>query len=201
MVDDPRAALDFRPVPDPTVLTTDQLRRELGMLRELIEARIEGDDKFVAERFAGIQKQFEERDIRTKLQVDAASTAVSAALQAQKEAAYQSQQSNDKAILKSEAGFSKEIGSLETLINATKESLTQTIGDLRSRLDRGEGGNTGAKEARQDAQMTIGTVLGIVGGIVGILTLIAAIMVGVIEGHSTVPTPTVVSPAVIPLQK
>lgn len=35
---------DFRPVPDPTVLTTEQLRRELSGLRELLEARLSGMD-------------------------------------------------------------------------------------------------------------------------------------------------------------
>jgi len=31
------------PVPDPTVLTTDQLRREISALREVIEARLDGE--------------------------------------------------------------------------------------------------------------------------------------------------------------
>lgn len=33
---------DSRPVPDPTVLTTQQLQREIGMSREFVEARISG---------------------------------------------------------------------------------------------------------------------------------------------------------------
>ena len=35
------------PVPDPTKLTTDQLRREIMALREILEQRIEGNDKFI----------------------------------------------------------------------------------------------------------------------------------------------------------
>jgi len=33
------------PIPDPTLLTTEQLRRELGSLRELVETRLAGMDK------------------------------------------------------------------------------------------------------------------------------------------------------------
>ena len=35
------------PVPDPTALTTDQLRREIGALREIITARLDGSERFV----------------------------------------------------------------------------------------------------------------------------------------------------------
>lgn len=41
----PRQALDIRPVPDPTILTTEQLTREIGRLREILEARLDGMDK------------------------------------------------------------------------------------------------------------------------------------------------------------
>jgi hypothetical protein len=36
---------EFRPIPDPTKLTTDQLRRELGTLREILETRLTGMDR------------------------------------------------------------------------------------------------------------------------------------------------------------
>ena len=35
------------PVPDPTKLTTDQLRREIMALREILEQRIDGNEKFI----------------------------------------------------------------------------------------------------------------------------------------------------------
>jgi sugar-specific transcriptional regulator TrmB len=44
--DDPRSgSQDWRPVPDPTTLTTEQLRRELSALREVLVTRIEGMDR------------------------------------------------------------------------------------------------------------------------------------------------------------
>ena len=36
---------EWMPVPDPTKLTTEQLRRELAALREIIETRLDGMDR------------------------------------------------------------------------------------------------------------------------------------------------------------
>jgi len=44
--DEPRPERgDWRPVPDPTTLTTEQLRRELSGLREILTARLDGMDR------------------------------------------------------------------------------------------------------------------------------------------------------------
>ena len=40
-----RSPGDWRPIPDPTKLTTEQLRREVAALREIIETRLDGMDK------------------------------------------------------------------------------------------------------------------------------------------------------------
>src|SRR5437773_9475774 len=81
--------MDVRvPVPDPTTLTTQQLVRELFLLREIIDTRIEGMEKSIValqnaghsiptiiddrikhihevinERFASVGRQFQERDV------------------------------------------------------------------------------------------------------------------------------------------
>jgi hypothetical protein len=39
---------EWRPVPDPTTLTTDQLRRELATLREILETRLDAMDRATA---------------------------------------------------------------------------------------------------------------------------------------------------------
>src|ERR1019366_6863796 len=43
--DDTAEHVEFTPRPDPTSLTTDQLRREIRALRELTETRLDGMDK------------------------------------------------------------------------------------------------------------------------------------------------------------
>jgi hypothetical protein len=52
------------PVPDPTALTTEQLRRELGALREVIEARLNGMDiatKLLADQASGVPKDIDKQ--------------------------------------------------------------------------------------------------------------------------------------------
>ncbi len=97
------------PIPDPSVLTTDLLRREVAALKEILTMRInaveqanlkfsEGIErvptqldreidkvtKLFSERFAGIVTQISERDVRTNSDKEAAKVSVAAALQASK---------------------------------------------------------------------------------------------------------------------
>ena len=113
--------------PDPIALATEQLTHGLTNLGELLEARINAVEELahhryedlrrlptetdrqvshlkelLNEKFASVQKQFDERDIRTRASEDASKVAVNAALQAQKEAAAAQNDSNAAAITKSE---------------------------------------------------------------------------------------------------
>src|SRR5271163_46358 len=101
---------DRRPVPDPTLLTTQQLLRELSTLRELIFTRLDAMDRatsllsetvnrtptvvqteishvreLTGERFTAIDQQFRERDIRTEKADKASKEALDAALLSAKE--------------------------------------------------------------------------------------------------------------------
>ena len=134
----------------------------------------------IREKFNGIETQFRERDVRTDQDKLAATTAVNAALQAQKEAATAQNIANAAAINKSEAGFTKEIDGLKLLINATKDALTAQFTDLTGRINRGEAALAGSKETREESRLTAGSVMGIVGGVVGVLALIATIIFGVV---------------------
>jgi hypothetical protein len=165
------------------------LDREIGKVRELFE-----------EKFGSIATQFRERDIRTDQDKIAASTAVNAALQAQKEAAGAQNESNAAAITKSENSFTKEIDGLKSLITTTKDAINSQIANLTGRLDRGEGNDIGSRQHGMNARANIGTVVGVVGGIVGILALLASLTFGVLNQRNTSSQPTVVSPAVVPVQ-
>jgi hypothetical protein len=153
-----------RPVPDPTVLTTQQLYREITALREIIEARLDGTDKIIGilqdhldqrqvqinaavvhlqklheEKFGSIATQFIERDKRTEQLSLADKTAIAAALQAQKEAAGATNESNSVALTKMETNFAKLIDQGQTLLQSVVRNTDEKINDLKSRLDRGEG--------------------------------------------------------------
>jgi hypothetical protein len=79
------------PIPDPSVLTTEAVQREIGHLRELIEA----DKKYINERFASLHVAREEKfhtfaverteiDLRNQQRFEAQAKAIELAFEAQK---------------------------------------------------------------------------------------------------------------------
>ena len=161
------------PVPDPTVLTTQQLSLGLAALREILETRLDAMDTATElnkqatdkiplmiksavdslkelhdERFSGVEKQFKERDTRTEQSSKDSKVAVDAALQAAKEAVGEQNKSSALAIAKSEASTNKQL-----------EALDEKINDIKGRLDRGEGGSTQEHESRGQSNWLIGAVL------------------------------------------
>jgi len=146
-VDMPMSAVRV-PAPDPTTLTTDQLRREIGALREIIETRLNGSDKAIEllqgrtdklpafisdqilslkvlheEKFESVQRQFEERDIRSNKLADAGQLAIKDALQAAKELVANQNTSNEKAIVKNELNTAELLKALDGKIGSVKELI------------------------------------------------------------------------------
>ena len=126
----------------------------------------------LTERFASIQKQFDERDVRTEQAAGAVKIAVDAALQAQKEAAGEASRSNATAATKSEASFTKQIDlltvTIQTItkafddkIGAGTASAMNAIGDVKDRVNRMEGGWGGAATI-------IGYVIAAIGILIGL---------------------------------
>lgn len=231
------------PIPDPSKLTTDQLRQEVKGLRELIEAKLEGmtgttqslrelvfaeigeihkiraeraahvDTLFVAhekaiataliaqqqaakdniditrseidklaavsaERFTRIDTQFIERDKRTDQLSLADKTAVAAALQAAKEAVGAQNTSNSIAIAKSESSTVESIRQLQTLFNSAIDGLNDKVNDVKSRLDRGEGGNSATREVRKEGRDNNGLIVGAAGMVIALAAFIFALVKG-----------------------
>jgi formate dehydrogenase maturation protein FdhE len=161
----------IRPDPDPSTLTTQQLQRELLALREIIEARLDGNDIAVnllrtttdklpstikmsfeqlkslhEEKFSSIAKQFMERDIRTEQTARDSKVAVDAALQAQKEAAGAQNESNAASISKSEAAFTKQIDQILVIVNTNTKATDEKIDDIKTRMSAYEGRRAGHGE-------------------------------------------------------
>src|SRR2546422_21669 len=79
--------------PEPTVLTTVQLLRELANLREILETRIDGLEQWVAERFDSTSRQFTERDERIAIAIAERKESVRDALSAYREASNKTENS------------------------------------------------------------------------------------------------------------
>jgi hypothetical protein len=102
------------------------VQKAVGNLRDLIERRFQDESALRDEKFAGVQKQFDEKK-----------TAIDAALAAVKEAGN-----------KTESAFIKQIDQLVLLFNTSTKSIEGQIDDVKDRLNRGEGRGEGTKETK-----------------------------------------------------
>lgn len=164
-----------KPDPDPTILTTENLRREIANLKDLLFAQIAASKDLVLselnaeiavtqERFIGIATQFLERDKRTDQLSLADKTAVAAALQAAKEAVGAQNISNSVALTKMEDNFTKLIDQGQAQLQLMASNLDDKINDLKSRIDTREGQSTGKDN-----------LWGYIVGVAGILIAFAAL--------------------------
>lgn len=135
------------PVPDPTVLTTEQLLREVDRVQKLIDAKIEGSvgtlsarldgmELVLAEKFQSVRQQFEIIESRRVEQKQDTKTAVDAALQAQKEAVAAQTDASEKANAKTEAATTKSTDQLAETFNTAVDGMRREIADLRERLGK-----------------------------------------------------------------
>jgi hypothetical protein len=118
-----------------------------------IKEQFESIEILEKERFSRVEQQFVERDKRIE-QLNTANanaaeqlrianaTAIAAALQAQKEAAGETQKASATAIAKSEAATTESIRQLTMLFQTSIAALSTQVQEVKSRLDRGEGGTT-----------------------------------------------------------
>lgn len=187
---------DWRPIPDPTVLTTKQLRRQTKSLRELLESRIAGMERAASlyadgmnhaisdlktlydEKFVGIDKRFTERDLRANAINNANQLAVQTAFTTNKESSLAHHTAVTDSMRKTEEGFKDRLSSLETKIDFNKQNLDGSLYDLKDRITRLEAAALTVRETRQEGHMTVGSLVGIVGAIVGVFMLIVVLGFG-----------------------
>lgn len=176
---------NWRPVPDPTELTTQQLMREMGALKEIMQTRMDGYDKAIAllqrfadrqptiaevvastsEKFGAVQLQLHERDIRFDRAATDTRLAVDAAFAAAKEAVAKSEGAVTKQIDQILAQMTTGMRSLDEKINGSIKTVDDKINDVRERLTAMEGRGTGASNVIgyiATAAMVIGAIIGAV---------------------------------------
>jgi hypothetical protein len=142
------------PRPDPTVLTTQALEKQIGALKELVFTRMDSMEKALDSllakadrrpsvcelearidgRLKAIELRFDERDLRFEASFLANKSSVEAAFVALKEAVKEQNIASSTAIAKAENATTKEIDSLKTLISLESKSMDDKHGDFRSRL-------------------------------------------------------------------
>lgn len=196
---DPKENPANTPVPDPTLLTTQQLERGIYALQRVIETRLDGMDKAIRllqdtadkfpgridekilslakvheEKFRSIQVQFVERDTRGDQTARDSKVAVDAALQAAKEAVGEQNRSSSLAIAKSETATLKQIDQQGLLIVTATKAIDDKIDDIKERLTRIEGVGIGAGTNRANSQQWITSAVSILGALIAIGAIIVA---------------------------
>jgi hypothetical protein len=170
------------PHPDPTVLTTAQLYREIGQLRDLLISEIHHRRELTGKQLAMVEQKFADLADRTLEQKQDTKAAVDAALQAAKEAVGQQTEASERSIAKSEAATTKQIDSVTALLTTSTAATGETISDLKSRMDRMEAAqltnvqaNANRREDRSAGFQGYGILIAAISALVAVGALVALV--------------------------
>jgi hypothetical protein len=147
--------LNLIPRPDPTLLTTEQLLREVQHLRDTVRAELKAEINLTAERFGSVDTRFvltESQRIEQKSDVKAA---VDAALSAQKEAVKEQTTASSLSIAKSEAATNKQLEQLTVTINTAIKGVSDALSDTKDRVSKIEVLKQGSKETYNGLYMIL----------------------------------------------
>ena len=160
---EPQAQADWKPSPDPTVLTTVQIDEKIEALRKLMD-----------ERFSGIQVQFRERDTRVTENAILIKSALDAALQAAKES-----------VSVSGTATTKLLDAIALTVTTLGNSLSSTINDLKDRV--------GAIEGRSGGMSSLyGWIIAAVGLVFSGIGIVIALVVYLSHSNATAVAPIVI---------
>lgn len=175
---------DSKPTPDPTILTTEQLLREVDRVKELMTALVEGLERVTDERFRSMDRQLsmidqqrieqkaETQQQRIEQKADT-KAAVDAALIAQKEAVREQTSASERAIAKSEASNTKQTDQLQVAFATAITQVTTTYNDLKTRVERIENLAQGGRLQQSQTQDASSQRI-------AVISLVAAVVVAVV---------------------
>jgi hypothetical protein len=150
-----------------------EVQKEISHLESLIDERFSSAQQQVQSLDRQIALQLTERDVRSDKQTEAAQTAVTAALQAAKEAVAEQARSAALATLKSETAQMKAIEQLGELIQTATAGKDSQIADIKDRLTRIESLALGQQTVRTDQHMSSSFVVAIIAVLVALLSAAA----------------------------
>lgn len=135
------------------------IKDEVAQLRELHQEKFNSIGTQIDIQFGAIATQFGERDKRTDQLSLSDKTAINAALAAQEKQAVAQNESNAAANVKMETNFSKLIDQGQALLLEVRRNTEAQINDLKSRLDKGEGGAASSREVKKDSHDNLSLIL------------------------------------------
>jgi Fe-S-cluster formation regulator IscX/YfhJ len=165
------AGTDWIPRPDPTKLTTDQLYREIGALEKFMDSRLNCAEELV-----------EDVKLATESRISALEKFHDAEIRALKElhnAAIHDTQENVKllttvlqaAITKSEITYTKQFDAVNLNIQTQNQANTDRINDIKERLDRNEGAQSGKIDTEKEHRDNTGLWIGLASALIAFMAL------------------------------
>jgi hypothetical protein len=126
----------------------------------ILDGKVERHMGETAEKFAGTEKQFTERDKRGEQLSLADKTGVTTALAAQEKQAIAQQESNTASNAKTENNFTKLIDEIRRNNDEMRRNTDVQINDLKSRMDKGEGRSGISDPATSEALRVLTVAVG-----------------------------------------
>jgi hypothetical protein len=164
------------PVPDPTVLTTQQLYREIAAVAESMEIQFESLKELIEEKFRSVDQQLDLVERQRVEQKSDTKAAVDAALTAQKEAVKEQTTASATAIGKSESGMKEQLSQLSTNFTTAISGLQVIINDMKDRVVKLESYKLNLAENKQDFRASTAIiismgflVIAIIGAVLGVV--------------------------------
>lgn len=187
------------PNPDPTILTTQALFREIKHIEDSMAAAFKEVEILSTEKFRRVEQQFELVERQRVEQKKDTKDAVDAALTAQKEAVKEQTAASERAIAKSEEATRKQLEQLSNTfttafegmrrsIDETKERISEADKNLRaaiSEVDRKTNGvldrTLGATDSRVDTRAGATQIWNAVAVVIAALAIVAGILLAVLH--------------------
>lgn len=190
----PMVSETIKTVPDPSLLTTEQLLREISRVVALLEAEMHGDRE-VSEaerrgirehvkdqldairgkhevRFIGIDDRFDAIEAVRREQKADTQKNVEDALLAAKEALREQKSTYDASLTKTEASIKEQSGQRDATVNARILAMEGVLNDVKTRVDRMEAAKIGSAENHTNARLDLGSVVGFIGMLIAISTVV-----------------------------
>ena len=206
--------------PDPSLLTTDQLRREIFNLDRFFTARIDAMDKagvvfsdsltrvptdtdkqishlreLVMSLLSKVEEVTAEKFASIAIQFVQRDVAVAAALQAAEKAVGAQNIANTQAISKSEVGTAKQMDELSRLIQTMTGTLDSKISDIKDRVAAVENKAIGGSEQRETRRSDQGSLVQVVSTIIAMVAIVVSVVAVFASGHVASPPVYSVSPS------
>jgi len=146
--------------------------RQIAGQREYVIAYVDRVADVSGEKFTAIDTRFLERDTRTEQAAQESRISLDAALAAAKEAVSEQNKANTLAIDKSGTAIQKQLDAMQALMATSNRSLEDKISDLKTRLDRGEGHDTGTASGKTERRLDVNLVIGIGLALIALITFL-----------------------------